>query len=210
MLNKLPYYYRKSQVVKDIYDVIHLILSETKNKLTKTDLNLFVATASDLLLYENDIGLPDIEADIETKRARIIARLKGNNVLTKSELKRLINIYDKTGCTITEDFNNNTVTVLFNGRKGIPYNLEQIQYAVEEFKPAHIRVEYEFSHNSWNEVKEKFGTWDNASSRTWNDIQEYDGRTWFYIDSNGNIYLQENNANAYLIFTNGAVYARYL
>ena len=177
MIEKLPYYYRKSEVVKILYNAIQSVIDKISDDISAKDLSLFIITTTDFVLHEKDVGLSKISADNETKRARVIARIQGNNVLTKSALYELIDIYDKTGCTITEDFSNYTVTVLFNGRKGKPYNFEQIQYAVEEVKPAHIKIDYVFEKNTWNDLRLKLNSWGNAESLTWGDAEDYDGRT---------------------------------
>lgn len=209
MIERLPNYYRKSTVVKDLYATIQKILEKTAEDISAEDLRLFITTTDNFLLHEKDVALSEISADNETKRARVIARLQGNNLLTKAELERLILIYDKTGCTITEDFANYTVNILFGGRTGIPYNLEQIREAVEEVKPAHIKVNYEFLRNTWGDVRRKLGTWENAKVFTWEGGQNYDGRTWLYVDNN-NVYLRENGANAYVVLKNDEPYAHLL
>ena len=170
---------------------------------------LFITTTTDFTLHEKDVGLPAINADNETKRARVIARIQGNSVLTKSALYDLIDIYDKTGCTITEDFANYTVTIAFTGRKGKPYNFNEIQSAVDEVKPAHIKIEYAFEKNTWNDLRLKLNTWGNAMSLTWGDAEDYDGRTWLYVVGK-DVYLREDGANAYVVFKNGIPYARLL
>lgn len=210
MIEKLPYYYRKSQVVKDIYSVVQTVLDNLQADISAENLQLFIATTDDFELHEKDVGLSEITADNETKRARVIARLHGNNLLTKSELENLIRVYDKTGCTITEDFENHTVTVLFSDRTGMPHNLTEIQAAIEEVKPAHLSFEYEFQKNTWNDVRRKLGTWSNAKAFAWDGVQSYDGRTWLYIDGDGEVYLKENGANAYVVLKNDVPYARLL
>ena len=140
MINRLPSYYRKSKVVKDFYEAVKKLIDKVSEDISAEDLRLFITTTDTFSLHEKDVGLPEMTADNETKRARVIARLQGNNLLTKAELERLILMYDKTGCTITEDFPNYTINIEFSGRKGIPYNLEAIKAAVEEVKPAHIQV----------------------------------------------------------------------
>ena len=209
MIVRLPDYYRKSKVVKDLYAVIQKLLDKVAEDISAEDLRLFITTTDNFSLHEKDVVLPEISADNETKRARVIARLQGNNLLTKAELERLILIYDKTGCTITEDFANYTVNILFGDRTGIPYNLEQIREAVEEVKPAHIKVNYEFLRNTWGDVRRKLGTWGNAKVFTWKGGQNYDGRTWLYVDNN-NVYLRENGANAYVVLKNDEPYAHLL
>ena len=209
MIKRLPYYYRKSKVVEELYAAVQKILDKISADISAEDLSLFITTTTDFTLHEKDVGLTAITADNETKRARVIARIQGNNVLTKSALYELIDIYDKTGCTITEDFANYTVTIAFTGRKGKPYNFEQIQYAVDEVKPAHIKIDYVFEKNTWNDLRLKLNSWDNAESLAWGGAEDYDGRTWLYVEGD-NVYLREDGANAYVVFKNGIPYAHLL
>ena len=209
MINRLPSYYRQSKVVKDFYEAVKKLIDKLSEDISAEDLRLFITTTDTFSLHEKDVGLSEMTADNETKRARVIARLQGNNLLTKAELERLILMYDKTGCTITEDFPNYTINIEFSGRKGIPYNLEAIKAAVEEVKPAHIQVNYGFQSNTWGEAQKKLGTWANAKAFTWGGVQNYDGRTWLYVENN-EVYLRENGANAYVVFKDNEPYARLL
>ena len=210
MMDKLPHYYRKSEVVKELYRVIQLLLEKLSANASTEDMRLFITTTDDFTLHERDVGLAEIVADNETKRARVLARIQGGNLLTRSELERLILNYDKTGCTVTEDFANYTVTITFSGRTGVPYNFDEIKAAVDEVKPAHIKIEYIFIKNTWGDVKAKLGTWGSAKAFTWGGVQDYDGRTWLYVDSGKNVYLRENGANAYVVFIDQEPYARLL
>ena len=106
MIDRLPNYYSKSKTVKDFYNVVQTILDKVSEDISDEDKRLFITTTDSFLLHEKDVGLSEITADNETKRARVIARLQGNNLLTKSELEQLILMYDRTGCKITEDYKN--------------------------------------------------------------------------------------------------------
>ena len=209
MIDRLPAYYSKSKTLKDFYNVVQTILDKVSEDISDEDKRLFITTTDSFLLHEKDVGLSEITADNETKRARVIARLQGNNLLTKSELEQLILMYDRTGCIITEDYKNYTVAVKFSGRKGVPYNFEQIKSAVDEVKPAHLQVNYEFQSNTWSEVQKKLGTWGNAKIFTWGGVKDYDGRTWLYVENN-EVYLRENGANAYVVFKDNKPYAHFL
>ncbi len=209
MIKRLPHYYRKSKVVDELYKAVQKILDKVSADITAEDLMLFITTTTDFSLHEKDVGLSSVVADNETKRSRVISRLQGNAVLTKSALYELVSIYDKTGCSVSEDFENYTVTITFTGRKGKPYNLAEIQSAVEEVKPAHIKIEYAFEKNTWDDLSVKLNTWGNAVSLSWGDAEDYDGRTWLYVD-NDNVYLQEDGANAYIVFKNNIPHARLL
>ena len=209
MITKLPHYYRKSKVVEELYAVVQKILDSVSADISAEDLKLFITTTSDFTQHEKDVGLTPITADNETKRARVLARIQGGGVLTKQALEELIYIYDKTGCSIDEQFSEYTVTITFTGRKGQPYNLDEIKSAVDEVKLAHISIEYIFSKNTWADLTDKLNTWGNASSLTWSGAENYDGRTWLYVEDN-EVYLQENGANAYVVFIDNIPYARLL
>lgn len=192
-----------------LYNAVQIILDKVSADISAEDLKLFITTTTEFAQHEKDVGLTAITADNETKRARVLARIQGNSVLTKSALEELVAVYDKTGCAVTEDFANYTVTILFSGRKGKPYNLEEIQSAVDEVKPAHIKIEWEFMKNTWADLKSKLNTWTNAASQTWGGAEDYDGRTWLYVE-NDEVYLKNDGANAYVIFRNNIPYARLL
>lgn len=175
MIDGLPSYYRKSQVVKDLYNAIQSALEKFEGDMDTKASNLFVLTASDLSLHEKDVGLTsDPSIHEETRRAQVLARLQGHKLLTISELKSLINLYDKTGCSINEDFENYTVTIVFDGRKGQPYNFEQLKAAIDEVKPAHLNFKYEFIRNTWGDWRKTFGTWGKNIDFTWGEAAYYD------------------------------------
>ncbi len=209
MINMLPGYYRKSQVVKDLYAVITAALERLSADISELERDMFIATTADFSRHETDVGLAPISADTETKRARVISRLQGTKLLTLAELERIVTDFDKTGCTIKEDYANYTVTIIFSGRKGQPYNFEQIRAAIDELKPAHIKIDYEFMKNTWSDMRDKLGIWANAKQFTWSGASVYDGRTWLYVD-NGAVYLREDGANAYVVYVDDVPYARML
>lgn len=177
MIEKLPYYYRKSQFVKDVYEVVQTALDKITADISAGDLNLFITTASDFVLHEKDVKLPnDTSIDSETRRAKVLARLQGNEVLTVSALKKLVGLYEKTGCSITEDYENYVVMILFDGMTGKPYNFEQMKAAIEEVKPAHLSFEYLFVRNTWGDARQKFGIWGKTGGYTWNGAAYYGGK----------------------------------
>ena len=209
MINMLPGYYRKSQVVKDLYAVITAALERLDADISELERNMFIATTNNFVRHESDVGLASAAVDAETKRARVISRLQGTKLLTLAELERIVTDFDKTGCTIKEDYENYTVTIIFSGRKGQPYNFEQIRATIEELKPAHIMINYEFMKNTWADMRDKLGIWANAHQFTWSGIKVYDGRTWLYVE-NGAVYLREDSANAYVAYVDNVPYARML
>ena len=94
MIEKLPLYYRKSAVVSDLYNAIQRTLDNVNGNILDEGLRLFITETDDFALHNKDVGLSEISADDETKRARVIARIRGSNILTKRELAELIGIYE--------------------------------------------------------------------------------------------------------------------
>ena len=94
MIKRLPLYYRKSKVTADLYDLIEKELSNMKSCISRTDMRLFIVTTDDVERHEYDVGLYPIGTDIETRRARVIARLQGNGALTVKALSELVSLYE--------------------------------------------------------------------------------------------------------------------
>lgn len=177
MIERLPYYYQKSQVTKDFYSVIQNILDKMAAGISTEDLRLFITTTDSFSLHERDVGLSETASDSETKRARVIARLQGNNLLTVEELKRLVRLYTNADCTVAEDYPHYTIVILFSEYKGVPTNIDEIKAAIEEVKPAHLAFEYEYKPNTWGECRDKLHTWGNCKMYSWyGAIYFYDGK----------------------------------
>lgn len=177
MINRLPGYYRKSKVISDLYAAIKNILDKTAADIDAESLRLFITETDEFTKHEADVGLLPIDDIPENTRSRVIARLQGNNVLTLAELETLISNYEPTGCAIDENFADYTVYITFSGRKGIPDNIELIKAAVEEVKPAHLKIEYVYCENTWTDISEQFGAWGSISKdMTWDMLMYYNGK----------------------------------
>ena len=207
MINRLPGYYRKSQIIKDLYEVIKTILDGAADKLDIEGLRLFITQTDEFEPHEDDVGLSPSSESSENRRSKVIARLQGNNLLTLAELRNLITNYEKSGCDIREDFPNYTVYITFSGRKGIPENMELIKAAIEEVKPAHLRIGYDYCENTWQDIWEKFGAWGNIAEHVTWDMLKYHNKDMVYLDEN-NIPYQSDKENAVIYFNNGQAYAR--
>lgn len=146
MLDMLPHYYKDSQVIKDFLNSIQEVFKDVDMRINNAEKEINIITAEDLSAWENEVGLTSlVDTDKETRRSRVLTRLQGNGVLTVAELIALVAKYEDTEIQIKEDYENYTVSVIFPKRLKAPEKLEQIRAAVEEVKPAHIRVIYTFS-----------------------------------------------------------------
>ena len=57
----------------------------------------------------------------------------------------------------------------FVGTLGIPGNMSDLKITIEEIKPAHLAVVYEYVYNTWNDVSKI--TWNQAAAYTWDEIR---------------------------------------
>lgn len=147
MIERLPYYYRKSKVVKGFYDAVQRVLDKTNDDIADADKRLFIVTTDDFALHEKDVSLTAITADDETRRARVIARLQASRVLTVEALKELVSLYEKSGVNVIELYDKYAFTLDFRNREGAPGNIAEILTAIEEVKPAHLKIGLSFIRN---------------------------------------------------------------
>ena len=148
MIERLPYYYRKSKVVKDFYDAVQRILDKTNADIADADRQLFIITTDNFDLHEKDVSLIAApELDMETRRARVISRLQASRVLTVEALKELVALYEKSGVDVNELYDRYAFTLEFANREGAPENITEIISAIEEVKPAHLRIGLGFIRN---------------------------------------------------------------
>ena len=148
MIERLPYYYRKSKVVKDFYDAIQRILDKTNADIADADRRLFIITTDNFDLHEKDVSLTAApELDMETRHARVISRLQASRVLTVEALKELVTLYEKSGADVGEIYDKYAFILEFANREGAPENIMEILAAIEEVKPAHLRIGLGFTRN---------------------------------------------------------------
>ena len=69
----------------------------------------------------------------------------------------------------TDDNANSRFVIRFVGTLGIPGNMADLKLTIEEIKPAHLAVEYEYIYNTWSDISAL--TWQQATSYTWEKIR---------------------------------------
>lgn len=142
----LPGYYRKSKLTDAAHTAIQNALSDFEQKTDRKMLDLFITDAENFALHEKDAGLPcDVNLNNDTRRARVIARLRGNGVLTVEALKKLIELYEPDGADIIELYGDYAVILKFPTRTDSPKNIYELMAAIDEVIPAHISPIYQMA-----------------------------------------------------------------
>lgn len=211
MFEGMPSYYRKSAVMKEIMNSIKAEFSRLQNETNLTENQFFVILSErDISKHEQDVGLmPDPEADVETRRGRVLAKLRGTGTVTKTMMKNVAKSFVNGEIEIIEYPSQYAFAVKFTSRTGIPYNLEDIQAMIEELKPAHLAVDYIFTYRLWQDILNLLGDWQNVNEHTWNWLLSFETQTNLRIDENGKVYfVPDNTGNAILVWLGNKAYAR--
>ena len=84
-------------------------------------------------------------------------------------VKNVASSYSNGEVEVIEDAAHYRFVIRFVGILGIPGNMADLKLTIEEIKPAHLVVEYEYIYNVWSDVE--MLTWEQAAARTWEEIR---------------------------------------
>ena len=155
--------------------LLQKLLSEEVNKLDdnlgSTITECFITTSSRLLSrYEQIFGLTvDIAKSDAFRRERICAKICGAGTTTKEMVADVASRYSNGEVEVIEDNENHTFTIKFVGMYGIPGNLADLKLTIEEIKPAHLMVLYEYTYATWTDAADL--TWNAAAAYTWEELR---------------------------------------
>ena len=210
MLEKMPGYYRKSKVMNDLIYSIENEFERLKQEIILTENQFFVIlSARDIKYHEEDVGLvPDTSADIETRRGRVLSKLRGTGTVTKTMMKNVAASFVNGDIEIIEYPSEYCFAVKFTSKTGVPYNIADIQAMIEEIKPAHLAVEYIFTYRLWQDVLDEIQIWTTAKNYSWEWMLTFEVKSNLSISDAGVYYCPEGNGNGKIIWNNNKAYAR--
>ena len=134
MIEKLPGYYRKSKVMNDLVRSIENEFNRLNAETALTENQFFVILSDrDIKHHEEDVGLvPDTTANLDTRRGRILSRLRGTGTVTKAMMKNVAKSFINGDIEIIEYPSKYCFAVKFTSKTGVPYNLEDIKSMISE------------------------------------------------------------------------------
>ena len=211
MLKKLPTYYQKSKVIRELFKSIELEFKSLSEETVLTENQFFVILSDrDIAKHEQDVGLvPDTSADLDTRRGRVMSKLRGTGTVTKTMMKNVAASFVNGDIEIIEYPSKYCFAVKFTSRTGIPYNIEDIKAMVEELKPAHLAVEYIFTYRLWQDVLDTLSNWTTVKSYTWEQLLVFEITNNLIISDDGKVYYcPSSKGNALVIWDDNKAYAR--
>ena len=210
MLEKMPGYYRKSKVMNDLIHSIENEFERLKQETILTENQFFVILSDrDIKNHEEDVGLiSDTSADIETRRGRVLSKLRGTGTVTKTMMKNVAASFVNGDIEIIEYPSEYCFAVKFTSKTGVPYNIADIQAMIEEIKPAHVAVEYIFTYRLWQDILDEIQIWTTAKNYSWEWMLTFEVKSNLNISDSGIFYCPEGNGNGKIIWNNIKAYAR--
>lgn len=132
---------------------------------------LFASTAERWLsLWERAYGLPvEPEKPVPFRRSRLLSRVRGAGTTTKEMIRQVVESFSQSDCEVLEIPEEYRFEVHFVNRYGIPPNMEDVQAAVEEIKPAHLAYAFVYLFYTWSRYAGQ--TWDSLSGKTWDELK---------------------------------------
>lgn len=209
MREYLPSYYRKSKVMNQLMDSLESEYERIKQEVRLTENQFFVLLADkNISKHEADVGIvPNPSADLETRRGRILSKLRGTGTVTKTMMKNVAASFVNGEIEIIEYASEYVFAVKFMSKQGVPYNLADIQKVIEDIKPAHLAVEYIFTYRLWQDVLNTLSDWSETRSYTWENLMTFEVIKNLRI-VNGFPYYCGDGGNGIVVWNENRAYAR--
>ena len=206
----MPGYYRKSKVINDLIHSIENEFERLKQETILTENQFFVILSDrDIKNHEEDVGLvPDTSADIDTRRGRVLSKLRGTGIVTKTMMKNVAASFVNGDIEIIEYPSEYCFAVKFTSKTGVPYNIADIQAMIEEIKPAHLAVEYIFTYRLWQDILDEIQIWTAAKNYSWEWMLTFEVKSNLNISDADVYYCPDGNGNGKIIWNEKRAYAR--
>lgn len=176
MLGYCPRYYEASRVFRAYLQAVGAELDLLAQGVGEVLAQLFAATATSwgLDIWEQELGLTSYAGKPdEHRRSRVISKLRGYGTVTVSLIKTVAESYVYGTVEVEEQPESYTFVVRFIDPRGIPPNLADLQAAIEDLKPAHLAVQYQFTYTVWGDLLTWGTAWSDVAGLTWEQL-----KTW--------------------------------
>lgn len=153
LITYLSLFMRKSKVYQEIFNSAgnQFGLLETNIDDIKNQLSVDTATWG-LMIYEKELDIEtDLNKPIEDRRSVIKSKMRGTGKVDNLLIKLVADAY--TNGDVIVSFNGHIV-VQFVSQIGTPPNLDDLKEVIEEVKPAHLNIDYEFRYLTIGEVSQ--------------------------------------------------------
>lgn len=170
MIEYIHKFFQSDPWVKAIFSAALNQVALINNTASQIDLSQIFSKCSEEILgeYEKDMGLSPKNQTLEDRRSTVEGRWKAAGKCDIPALQSIADSWRNGACDI--EFTDNVILIKFISEYGHPTDIETLLSAIEEMKPAHIPLEYDFKYHTWAEYETQ--KWEAMTDKTWNDVLE--------------------------------------
>lgn len=175
MLAYVPQFIQTARAYKAVIDAEGPEFDQLKTSLADILSQFYVETATwGLDFWEQMLNLQTVEGKpYDERRSRIISKLRGIGTVNVTLVKNVAESFVYGTVDVIDHPETYSFVIKFVDTRGIPINLVDVQAAIEEIKPAHLAVTYEFNYMTWDELDAENITWDalDALALSWDNFE---------------------------------------
>lgn len=152
MIEMLPPHLRKSGIINEIFDSEQLVIDDLRLSVQDLRDQMDFSTATWALeIYEKEYGISvdDSKPDSE-RRSVLISKSRGSGQVDADLLKAVADSYTNGDCDVSFT---GVIEITFNSFIGRPPNMNDVEQALEDTKPAHLRMEFTFRYYTVDEIE---------------------------------------------------------
>ena len=174
LIDFLPEAYKKSPPTVEIQNALDKMCGRIETDIEDLRKQFFLSTATwGLNLWEWVYGIEtDLSRDLEWRRTRVGAKIRGKGTTTIEMMKNTAEAYVQGAVDIIEYNDEYRFEVVMADIVGIPPNMDDLQKTIEEIKPAHLNYAIIIRYNTWGMAEEKGVKWGDLANRTWKEAKE--------------------------------------
>jgi len=151
MIMQLQLFQRNSKIYQGIFEAESTQYDSRDAAIADLQLQLSVDTATWALpIYEQELNIPIDPSKPETDRRSVIkSKMRGTGQVDASLIKLVADSYSNGDVDVAFD---GSIRITFTSVLGIPPNMQDLQDAIEDIKPAHLAVIYVFLYNTYQDL----------------------------------------------------------
>ncbi|APB77374.1 DUF2313 domain-containing protein [Paenibacillus polymyxa] len=146
LMSYLPDYYQEIEEFVQIMDTEDIELDKVNAAIVDTFKQFHPETATwGIAYWERDLKITPLPSKpIEQRRSVVISKMRGSGKVSASMIKNVADSYDRGKVDVIVYPAEYRFDIKFIGTLGVPPNLQDLKDAIEEIKPAHLEVRYQF------------------------------------------------------------------
>lgn len=173
ILTYVPDFLRSARIYKAIIDAEGAEFDLLRARIADVLNQFYIETATwGLDLWEQMLGISTSTGkSLGERRSKVMSKRRGIGTVTAELIKTVAEAYSQG--TIDVYINRavavNTIFIKFLDERGTPTNIDDLKTVIEEIKPAHLAVIYEYRYLTWDELDTRLLTWDHLDVKnlTW-------------------------------------------